>query len=274
MSGNLQQHKYWNGQAGETWTSNQVKLDRMLSPLSAEAVRIAAAMPGERVIDIGCGCGDTSIALAGTGAVVQGIDLSKPMLSLASQRAQAMQGVSFTQADAAVVPFAQPVQLLFSRFGVMFFEDPIKAFRHLHGGLSKDGRLVFICWQKPTANPWMSLGGRALQPFLPAPASPPDPRAPGPFAFSDPAYVEEVLVKAGFNEIVIEPLKRDLKVADTLDEALTIQGQVGPAARAMAELSGDDLEKALDAVRQVLQDHMSDQGLWLGSAVWLVSARF
>ena len=274
MSGNKQQREYWNGQAGETWTLNQIKLDRMLNPLSAEAVRIAAAIPGERVMDIGCGCGDTSIALARTGAVVQGIDLSEPMLRLASQRAKSIQGVTFTQADAAVVAFAQPVQLLFSRFGVMFFEDPIKAFSHLHSGLSEKGRLVFICWQKPSANPWMSLGGRALQPFLPAPASPPDPRAPGPFAFSDTAYVEDLLAKAGFNEIVIESLKKDLKVADTLDEALIIQGQVGPAARAMAELSGDDLKSALDAVRTVLQDHMSDQGLWLGSAVWLVSARF
>lgn len=149
----------------------------MLNPLAAEVVRIAAAIPGERVMDIGCG--DTSIALARIGAVVQGIDLSRPMLRLASQRAKSIQGVTFTQADAAVVPFAQSVQLLFSRFGVMFFEGPIKAFSHLHSGLSEEGRLVFICWQKPSANPWMSLAGRALQPFLPAPVSPPDPRVPG-----------------------------------------------------------------------------------------------
>ncbi len=274
MSANQQQHQYWNGPGGETWASNQSKLDDMLQPLSATAVSYARAVSGERVLDIGCGCGDTSIALARSGAQVEGVDLSKPMLEVARQRAEDRPQVSFTQADASVMPFAQSVQLLFSRFGVMFFDKPIEAFRHLHSGLSESGRLVFICWQKPSANPWMSLGGKALRPFLPAPAVAPDPRAPGPFAFAEPSFIEEVLVKAGFSEIVIDSLERDLKVADTLDEAIVMQGQVGPAARAMAELSGDDLDKALATLRSTLNDYMSDEGLWLGSATWLVQAQY
>lgn len=274
MPANQQQYQYWNGPGGATWALNQARLDDMLTPLSAAAIRSAAAAAGERVMDIGCGCGDTSIALALNGAQVEGVDLSKPMLDLARQRTEDMHSVSFTQADASVVPFASPVQLLFSRFGVMFFDKPIEAFSHLHSGLSEAGRLVFICWQKPSANPWMSLGGKALQPFLPAPAIAPDPRVPGPFAFADRNFIEVVLAEAGFSEIVINSLKKDLKVADTLDEAMLMQGQVGPAARAIAELSGDNLKKALAALRHALEDYMSDDGLWLGSATWLVQARY
>ena len=274
MPANQQQYQYWNGPGGETWALNQARLDDMLKPLSAAVVKVAAAAPGERVMDIGCGCGDTSIALAMSGAQVEAVDLSKPMLDLARHRAEHRPGLSFTQADASIEPFTSPVQLLFSRFGVMFFDKPIEAFSHLHSGLSEGGRLVFICWQKPSANPWMSLGGKALRPFLPAPAITPDPRAAGPFAFADRDFLEVVLGQAGFSEIVISSLEKELKVADTLDEAILIQGQVGPAARAIAELSGDNLEKALAALRQALEGFMGDDGLWLGSATWLVQAKY
>ncbi len=273
MSGNEEQIEYWNGKAGETWVTAQERVDAMLAPLSAQAVAAAAVQAGERVVDIGCGCGATSIAFAERGAHVWGVDISAPMLARARERSAGLDNVAFSEGDAATQSYTPDHQLVFSRFGVMFFADPHAAFANIRSALVPGGRLVFMCWQAPRENPWMAVAGRAIQPYLPEPEAPVDPQAPGPFAFARDAYIRDILGAAGFSDVEIVDTRAELHIGDTLDDAMAAQSEIGPAARALAELDGDERDAALAAAREALAPHISDNGINLGAAAWIVSAR-
>ena len=273
VSGNEAQIDYWNGAAGETWVRAQERTDAMLEPMTEIAIARANAAGGERVIDVGCGCGATTIALAESGASVWGIDISGPMLERARQRAEGLESVAFTKADAATQSLTPDHELIFSRFGVMFFSDPVAAFTNLYSGLRANGRMVFLCWQAPSENPWISIGGRALQPFLPPPESASDPREPGPFALAEADYLESVLKRAGFGKVALEDVRVDLHLGDTLDAAMQAQSEIGPVARALKELEGKQRNDALAAVRAAFELHVTSRGLDLGAAAWLVSAK-
>ncbi len=273
MADNAEQVEYWNGQAGATWVEAQERMDAMLAPLSSIALERAAAQAGERAIDIGCGCGATTLALADSGASVWGVDISAPMLARARERAAGRENVAFSEADAATQTYTPDHQLIFSRFGVMFFADPFAAFANIRSALTPDGRMVFLCWQAPRENPWMAIAGRALQPYLPEPEEPLDPRAPGPFAFADETYLRDILGRAGFTDVQMEDVRVDLHIGDSLDAAMSAQSEIGPAARALAELDGEQREAALQAARDALAPHVTETGLDLGAATWLVSAR-
>jgi hypothetical protein len=133
--------------------------------------------------------------------------------------------------------------------------------------------LVFLCWQAPAANAWVALAGRAVAPFLPVPETPPDPRAPGPFAFADPDYVHTILESAGFSDIHCDPIAAELNIGASLDEAVAFQGEIGPVARVLAELEDDKKAQALAAARDALVPYVDDSGVKLGASCWLVSAR-
>jgi len=271
VSDNNAQIEYWNGSAGDTWQQSQAQLDAMLAGLSDIAVSAANVSQGERVIDVGCGCGDTTLALAQRGASVWGIDISQPMLALARERAVGSENIEFSEADAAAQSFTPDHDLVFSRFGVMFFADPTAAFANLRTALNIGGRLTFICWQSPRDNPWVSVGGRAIQPLLPE-GEPVDPKAPGPFAFADPQYLEGILSDAGFDNIQIESAKTELCLGATIDDAIALQSKVGPMARAISELDTEGQAAAQKAVREALAPYATDTGVMLGAAVWLVQA--
>ncbi|HBF62892.1 MAG TPA: hypothetical protein DDW59_05615 [Gammaproteobacteria bacterium] len=154
----------------------------------------------------------------------------------------------------------------------MFFSDPTDAFRNLRSLLNADGRLVFVCWQPPSENPWMSVTGRAIAPYLPEAKTPLDPRAPGPFAFADADYVRTILSNSGFHNIQFNAFTASLRVGEDADQALALQTRVGPAARVMAELDGEVREQALAAARSALAAHQDHNGIHLDAAVWIVSA--
>jgi SAM-dependent methyltransferase len=242
MAGNEEQIEYWNGEAGSTWVRAQERLDETLSALSHAAVEHAAVQPGERIVDVGCGCGATTLTLAGRGASVWGVDISEPMLARARERAAGM-------------------------------DDPSAAFANLRTALHRNGRLVFLCWQAPKFNPWISVAGRAVQAFLPEPAEAPDPRAPGPFAFADPGYLQEILAAAGYSGVSCDPVEATMRLGGSLDEAMEFQSQVGPLSRVLKELEGDVRAGALAAARDALGAYDTGGGIELGAACWLVSAR-
>jgi SAM-dependent methyltransferase len=274
MSGNNEEQiQYWNAKAGATWVEQQAHLDKLLSPISEAGMKAAQFTNAESALDIGCGCGDTSIELARCGGNVVGVDISAPMLAHARSRAESIHNLTFYETDAATIDFNDQYDLLFSRFGVMFFSAPEAAFKSLRRALKPTGRMVFICWQPPSENPWMSLAGKAVQPFLPAPVAPPNPRAPGPFAFADPAYILQTLNNAGFVDVQIGSFQTKVHIAENLEDAIYFQTQIGPAANAVAVLKGKERQSALNAVRQIYRPHITDDGLNLGAAVWIVSAR-
>jgi len=272
-NGNDEQVEYWNGRAGQSWVAAQAHLDRMLAPVSAALLERSGARRGERVVDVGCGCGDSALALAQRGAAVWGIDISEPMLALARSRAAGLHNVAFSRTDAATADFTPDHDLVLSRFGVMFFADPHAAFQNLRTALVDDGRLCFVCWQAPQLNPWVSIAGKAVRPFLPEPDEQADPRAPGPFAFAEAQYVRDILDQAGFADIAIDSFEPALHLADDLDGAMDFLQQVGPLSRALAELDEPAQTAARDAARQALSPYATDHGLDLDGACWLVSAR-
>ncbi len=273
---NEEQNEFWNGQAGEKWVEEQETLDRLLAPLSAAALARAAVQPGERVLDIGCGCGATAIAMAEAGAQVTGMDISAPMLAHARSRAEKLTNATFKLADAATAALTPEHQLVFSRFGVMFFDDPTAAFRNLRTGLADDGRLSFVCWRAVPENPWIYLASKAVQPFLAdatgESGAPPDPRAPGPFAFADEDYLRGILTDAGFKGVQLERFETKLTIGGNLDEAMAMQAGIGPVAQVFAVLDDSARQAALAAAREALTPYATDDGVSLGSSVWLVQA--
>lgn len=279
---NLDQIDYWNGDAGQTWTRNQARLDRVLAPVTEAAIAAAGPKPGETALDIGCGCGDTTLALAraaGPSGRVTGVDISAPMLARAGERLiEAGLKAELIEADAATHRFAAGTfDLVFSRFGVMFFDEPAAAFANIRKGMKADARLVFACWRPLGENDWM------LKPLLAAlshlaPPEPPAPRAPGPFAFAEPDYVRDLLTQAGFRDIALSPLDIDLRLAeagkDALAEAVAFTLEIGPLARALkAEPSAEKREAATAAIRREFENHLSADGIALKGACWMVTAK-
>jgi len=140
----------WNGAVGQRWAAEQAKLDELIRPFGEAVLAAASPSPGESVLDIGCGCGETSIALAGAvgpAGQVLGVDVSAPMLDIARQRATGLTNVTFMEADASQAHLPGGHSLLVSRFGVMFFDAPAPAFAHIGSALAPGARLAFVCWQ-------------------------------------------------------------------------------------------------------------------------------
>jgi SAM-dependent methyltransferase len=275
LSGNAAQVEYWNASAGDTWASLQELLDRQIAPLGQEALRALAPAEGEHIIDIGCGCGETSMDLAArvgvTGRIV-GVDISKPMLDVARRRPipQGVPRPEFREVDAQVGDLGRRVfDAAYSRFGVMFFSDPVAAFANIRASIKERGRLAFVCWQALAQNSWMREPLEAAAPFLP-PTVATDPTAPGPFAFADPGRLRGILVAAGFGSISIDPFHTRVGAGE-LEEALRLALRVGPLGSALREqphLQAD----VIDAVRKLLSRYATSSGVLMPAAVWIVRA--
>jgi ubiquinone/menaquinone biosynthesis C-methylase UbiE len=273
---NEEQATYWNGPAGDRWAQQQAVLDRALAAYGRAVLERAAAKPGEHVLDIGCGCGETSLALServGANGSVLGIDLSTPMLTRARERGRDRANLTFLQGDASSMAFPRKFDLLFSRFGVMFFEDPIAAFRHLHAAAQSGGRLAFVCWRPFEENRWAALPVHAVRSVVPE-VEPPNQDAPGPYAFADSAKVERILTSAGFRNVGLDRFDADVVLAgDDLEQATQFAVNAGPAARILASLSPDLQSRARDAVRSALESARTPKGFALPGTGWLVTAR-
>lgn len=286
MTGNSPQTLDWNGNSGERWLANQERLDRMLAAYGDAAVAAAAPQPGERVMDIGCGAGATTLDIARLVCpvgFVLGVDISAQLIGRARERAADSdnpgKGVEFLLADASREVFAPPrFDLLFSRFGVMFFDDPVAAFGHIRHALRPDGRLVFVCWRGAGENDWTRLPMAAIRDIVP-PAPPVDAEAPGPFSFGDRGRVTRILTDAGYGDIVFEAVDhpilfglgatREAAIDDAVDHAL----QVGPLGRALIDQPGIVKAQAIAAVRAAFGEKAGPDGVTIEGAAWVVTAR-
>ena len=267
--------------AGEAWVLLQEQTDRQLDSFGRAAIAKLGLTVGARVLDVGCGCGQTLLELAGlvgAGGHVMGVDVSEPMLARARERVAGQPTIELCTANAQTHVFSPgDFDALFSRFGVMFFEDSRAAFANLRRALRPGGRVAFVCWQDLTKNPWAELPLRAVMQVLGSAVLPQlfRPGCPGPFHFSDPDRVRAILSDAHFADIEIERFERPLHVggAMTLEEALAYCRQIGPGARSMADAPAA-LRPALEAaIARALAPFVSDRGVWMDAAAFLVTAR-
>lgn len=272
---NAAQVEYWNEKAGLTWAAHHEALDRQIAPLGREAMRQLAPRAGESLLDVGCGCGQTTLELAtavGADGLVLGVDLSEPMLEVARHRPRSTGGarVEFLRADAELTPLGdERVDGLYSRFGVMFFADPVRAFTNLRRTLKPGGRLSFVCWRAMTENPWMAEPLAAAEPFLP-PRAPADPRAPGPYAFAEASRVRDILERAGYAGVGVSQFDTSVG-GGTLEEALDLALRVGPLGSALREAPAL-IPQVAPVVRDVLARYDSPRGVLMPASVWIVTA--
>src|ERR1700760_3107005 len=213
---NADQIAYWNGPGGQRWSDRQAAQDIMLAPVLQVLIERVRAKAGDRIVDVGCGCGQTSVALAeqvAPSGFVLGVDISAPMLARAREAAPRGLPLDFALADATVHPF-EPASfdLVVSRFGVMFFAEPAVSFANLRRALRREGRVTFACWREPRENPWMMAPLQAVYQHVPK-LPQQGPEDPGPFAFASEARVHRILNEAGFGGIAMEPCPLSLDVA-------------------------------------------------------------
>ena len=276
-----EQLEYWNGEAGERWAQQDEMMAGLLAPIAEALLDHAGVQDCRRAIDIGCGGGSQSLALArrlGADASVLGVDISAPLLRVARERAastaQDVAALEFVEADAATHPFEQGAyDLLFSRFGVMFFADPVAAFTNLRSALGADGRVAFTCWQTLQDNPWIWLAVQAALRHV-APPEPTDPEAPGPFAFANPERLRGILEAAGFRDIAIadHPVTLRWRSADNLEDNVTGMIQMGPVSRLVMD-QPEDVRRAVQAsVVEVMGEFYDGEALNLPGATWFVTA--
>jgi SAM-dependent methyltransferase len=273
---NAAQITHWNDAPGQNWAALSELLDRQCDGISRRTIEALAPRAGERLVDVGCGCGRTSLLLSaavGPQGAVLGLDVSQPMLCVARDRAAAegVTNVRFLEADAQTHAFDEGTfDAVFSRFGVMFFAAPTEAFVNLRRALKPGGRLAFLCWRSPADNPVLTTPMAAAGHRFP-PQDPPVAGAPGPFAFAAPELVRNIVEGAGFAEVALTP--HDVPMGGiTLEDSLAIATRVGPLA-ALLRANPELLPLAREDVRAAVLPHVRDGAVWQRSATWIVTAK-
>lgn len=274
---NLAQRDYWNDQAGPKWARLQGVLDETFAEITELLVDTAAPGPDDAVLDIGCGAGDTTLAFARSAGSVLGVDISTPLLDVARQRiaSSGRANAKVSEADAQTHPLPPATfDLAVSRFGVMFFADPVAAFANIRGALKPGGRLLMACWAGLDVNPWFRLPAEAAASIL-GPTEPTPPRAPGPMAFAEDEYARGILAAAGFDDVSNRVARPMLRPPGTFAEATALATQVGPAARLLQERATGpaDEAKVTAAIAETMGRFREGDRLVVPTALNLLSAR-
>jgi ubiquinone/menaquinone biosynthesis C-methylase UbiE len=269
----------WAGDMGERWNRHIDRFESMITPVGNAAIEFGAFRRGESVLDIGCGGGPSSFQIAdlvGNEGHVTGVDVSPTLIETANARQKELGAgnMDFVVADAATLAFERRYDCLFSRFGIMFFDDPYAAFKNLATAIVTGGRAAICCWGPPQANPWVAELMSVISRYVEPPQR--DPRAPGPFSLGDKEYLSDILVSAGFRDIELTVWKGDQYL-----------GGIGADAAAAAEFAleatfiGDLLADAADDIRREATDDLiamlrkkeTQHGVALKATAWLVAAR-
>ena len=277
---NKNQKDFWSGKGGDIWVERQNAMDTMLSPLGEAALNKLNFNEEENVLDIGCGCGHTTLNIAkriGPSGNVTGLDISEPMLKRAKESAVEMSitNTSFKCVDVQIEDLGDQIySAAFSRFGVMFFEDSIAAFKNINKSLISGGYLSFVCWQSPAVNPWQSLFIQEVKKFLDLPSPPP--RSPGPFAFMESEYVSSILEESKFQDIRIEGHEAEVNMFSgrSLSDSVKDYISINPVVTQMLkESSENQIAEIVNSGIEAFSPYYSEKGLIFPSATWLVTSR-
>ena len=276
---NSDQIEFWNSDHGLAWARYADTVDVMFSAITDAVLDAAEVDVGDRVMDLGCGSGGTTLAVAervtAVGSVTA-VDVSGPMIDRAQERADVanLVNVTFVLGDAAIYPFAEgSFDKLISRLGAMFFADPAAAFARLGPALGSGGRVVLGVWRGPSENLWAMEPVAAAKPFLEMPPRP-GPEDPGPFSFSDPDRVRRVLAGSGWQNIDLAPLDFQIPLGRTMEDALAFVMEMGPLSAPLGAVTGENRTKAIDAINRVLEENTGADGIVrLAGACWIVTAQ-
>ncbi|MEQ1951935.1 class I SAM-dependent methyltransferase [Mesorhizobium sp. CN2-181] len=276
MLPNRDQTELWNKGSGEAWVDMQALLDRLLEPFGRLVVDAGYPGEGGHVLDIGCGCGATTLAMArrvgGSGHCV-GLDISHPLVSAARKRAAAenVANASFVEGDAQVHALEQEsYNAVISRFGVMFFDDPVAAFGNIHRSARPGAKLAFVAWRSPAENEFMTTAVRAAAPLLP-PMPAPNPDAPGQFAFADKSRVTSILEASGWSKVELQRAEVECQVSE--DDLMTYVTKLGPVGNALREADQPTAEKVTAVLRRAFAPFVDVGIARFTAACWLATAR-
>ena len=276
---NLEMASYWNHDVGPAWVAESQRLEERLEPFTHALIKALELNVGESVLDVGCGTGfsskEFSNIVGNTGKVV-GIDISKTMIEAARAkwRSNEKLPITFIESDVQTHFFqAGAFDTVASRFGVMFFDNPVKSFRNLHKALKRGGRFVFVCWQEPRANPWFFIGVEELRGLMEFPEAPP-PNSPGPFGLSDISRTQGLLNSAGFSSIEVCPMTADMPFPGSAEDMVDHLLLIGPVASALREFkySSRKVLAIHERMTEVIREMESKQGLVTSASVWIVRA--
>jgi len=279
MNPNQGQTEAWNGGESVHYVSHADRYDRQLAPFTEALMQHVRIGPNDTVLDIGCGCGVTTLQAAQGARAALGVDISHPLVGIATDRARAaaVDNVSFVVADAQTHPFDEgQFDVIISQFGLMFFDDPEGAFANLRRALASGGRTTFISWQELDANEWLMVVGRAVARYVELPNLGGRAGGPGMFALKNPDETAALLAEVGFTRIAIEPISTTILLAGggNLDESIDFLLGMGMVRGLLGRLDDDERRAAVDEIRATLTQHCElDVGVPLGAAGWLVSAR-
>lgn len=270
---NKQQSDYWNGAAGQRWVTFSDRLDAMLSPFADLILEASNIKPDETVLDIGCGGGALSLRAAEAAQSVLGVDISKPLIRLAQKRAAGLAQTNFHCEDAATISLDEKRDVVLSRFGVMFFSDPVSAFDNIRKQVKPDGRMVFACWQSPAKNLWAKAPLEAAMPFFKKPPTPPQPRAPGPFAFADAKYLTDILIQAGWKTVELTDWTGEIRLpGEAVEQTAAFMMEMGPLSKIVKDQELDK-KRVQTALTEKLSRAANDDGtVDMQASVWIVKA--
>jgi len=263
---------------GRFWAENADHFTRMLGAFGEALLEGAALQPGERVLDVGCGNGDVTLAAAAVVApegAVLGVDLSSDQLDNAAVRASRadLTNVVLVEGDAGTVDLGpEPFDVLLSRFGVMFFDDPVATFAHLHHAMGPGGRLAFVCWQRVEENEWVQGPRRVVSSVVPVRDLPAG--TAGAYSLAEPDHTRGLLTRAGWADVGFEPVVRPVHLGPSADAATAVVTAMEWAREALADASDEQRDEALEAVRGHLAEHaLPDGRIEIPGSAWLVTAR-
>lgn len=274
---NADQREFWNELKGDLWVEFQPRLDATLAPFGQRAIEALNPRPGTKVLEIGCGTGATTLALAervGPAGEILAADISRPMLRKAIARADgvAVPTITFVEADAQVHVFGRDeFDAAYSRFGVMFFERPVAAFRNILSALRPGGRLAFVCWAARVDNPWVLVPAGAAKQFLELPPPPPD-DAPGQFSMQSGDRIRGVLRDAGWSNVELERFDVEHNIGTDPADAASFACQMGPMSELFAQADDATKRNVTNAIREALEPYAGPDGVRLGFSTWIVTA--